>query len=66
MMVQQKYGILKKENFNTLLKLIQIVQSSADKAIILFQEDLRSQSTFGNVDLRFNEIKDFGKLIDCN
>lgn len=50
MMVQQKYGILKKENFNTLLKLIRITQSSADKAIILFQEDLRSQSTFGNVD----------------
>jgi len=61
MMVQQKYGILKKENFNTLLKLIRITQSSADKAIILFQEDLRSQSTFGNVDFTIQWNKRFWK-----
>jgi hypothetical protein len=43
MMVQRKFGIHKKENLNILFKLIQIIQNSVAKEIILLAVDHKKQ-----------------------
>jgi hypothetical protein len=47
-MERQKYGILKREDWNILYRLIQIIPNSADKETISSVEDLKNQLIFGN------------------